>query len=77
MKPCLNLFKRPIHFVAGQDDPCIQNEKQFKQAVNHLKEVGYQQVDSQLFANMRHEILNEINHEMVYEHIIKKIKSWA
>lgn len=67
----------PIHFIAGQDDPCIQNEKQFKQAVNHLKEVGYQQVDSQLFANMRHEILNEINHEMVYEHIIKKIKSWA
>lgn len=66
----------PIHFIAGQDDPCIQNEKKFNEAVQCLKTCGYTQVSSHLFKGMRHEILNEVNKESVYQHILEKLKSW-
>lgn len=66
----------PIHFIAGQNDPCIQNEKKFYKSVHFLKKCGYTQVTSHLFKDMRHEILNEINKEEVYEHILKTLKSW-
>jgi hypothetical protein len=66
----------PIHFIAGEDDPCITNIKEFNNSVNVLKEVGYKNVSSQLFKNMRHEILNEVNKENVYKNILKTLKSW-
>lgn len=66
----------PIHFIAGSNDPCIVNQNKFHEAVNFMQKRGYQHVTSQLFENMRHEILNEKNHKIVYEHILKTIKSW-
>lgn len=66
----------PIHFIAGEKDPCITNINEFNKAVNLLKEVGYTKVTSQLFKNMRHEILNEIKKEDVYKNILKTLNSW-
>lgn len=66
----------PIHFIAGEDDPCITNTKEFNNSVNVLKEVGYKNVSSHLFKNMRHEILNEKKKEIVYQNILKTLNSW-
>lgn len=49
----------PIYFIAGADDPCIGNAKQFNKAVEFLRNRGYQSINSKLLPNMRHEILNE------------------
>lgn len=68
--------KLPILFLAGENDPCITNEKKFNEAVTLIKDVGYQQVSFQLFKNMQHEILNEKNKKIVYHSILKTIKSW-
>lgn len=67
----------PIHFIAGNEDPCIINEKEFLNAVQFLRDVGYQNVSSQLFNHMRHEILNEKNKKIVYKHILETLKFWA
>lgn len=66
----------PIHFVAGEKDPCIISIDQFHNAVDLMKKSGYQHVTSHLFKNMRHEILNETDHIIVYQHLIDIIKSW-
>lgn len=60
----------PILFISGRDDPCLINEKAFKQAVKHIKNSGYQDVNVILFDKMRHEILNEQNKQEVYNSII-------
>lgn len=56
----------PILFISGKEDPCLVNEKAFNQAVSHLKNQGYLYVNSILFEQMRHEILNEKDKETVY-----------
>lgn len=66
----------PIMFLAGENDPCITNEKKFNEAVHLLKEVGYNHVSSKLFKNMQHEILNEKNNEIVYHTILKALQFW-
>lgn len=66
----------PIMFLAGENDPCITNEKKFNEAVHLLKEVGYSHVSSKLFKNMQHEILNEKNNEIVYHTILKALQFW-
>lgn len=72
----LNNKQLPIHFIAGQNDPCIVNIKKFNQAVKFMQDIGYQHVTSYLFKGMQHEILNEKDKDLVYHHILKTIKSW-
>ena len=60
----------PIHFISGADDPCLTNHKKFAQAVQFLKKVGYQQVTSHLYPNMRHEILNETDKALVWNDVL-------
>lgn len=78
-KHCWNLKKQnlPIVFIAGQDDPCITNEQKFYQAVQFMRDIGYQNVSSHLFPKMRHEILNETRHQIVYQYILDILKSWS
>lgn len=60
----------PIRFIAGSTDPCIVNEKKFKEAAGFLKERGYQNVSARLFEGKRHEILNEDGKQEVYEDVL-------
>lgn len=66
----------PIQLIAGKNDPCIENEKKFNEAIQILKDVGYQNVSGHLFENMRHEILNETKYIDVYQFVEKTLKSW-
>jgi len=60
----------PIHFVAGAMDPVIMSKKDWELAQAFLKDVGYQNIKGKLYANMRHEILNELNNNGVFKDIL-------
>lgn len=59
----------PIIFLSGGDDPCIISVKDFHKAVNFMRARGYRRVESKLYSGMRHEILNEIHKEEVWQDI--------
>lgn len=60
----------PILFLSGSDDKVMKSEKKWHQAQEFLKSLGYQNISSHLYAGMRHEILNEIGHEKVYQDVL-------
>lgn len=61
----------PILFVAGEEDPCIINQRKFKQAGDCMKQVGYIHIEQKLYKKMRHEITNEIDKETVWNDIFQ------
>ena len=64
----------PILFIAGKDDPVIVSDKKFNAAIDFLKKQGYTNVSGKLFDGLRHEILNEKEHDIVYKYVIDFIK---
>ena len=60
-----------IYFISGTDDPCMISEKRFHQAAQHMADRGYMNVTSALYPYMRHEVLNEIGKEMVWDDILE------
>lgn len=70
--------KLPIAFLSGGDDSCMNGEKSLHDAALVMYDLGYHQVTSAIFTNMRHEILNEVEKEIVWADIldfIMKIQS--
>ena len=57
----------PIFFVSGEDDPVGDFGKQVKEAVQSVIDAGCRNVEMKLYPNDRHEILNELDRETVYE----------
>ena len=57
----------PILFVSGKDDPVGTFGKEVEASVESLKKVGAKEVSMKLYENDRHEILNEVDREQVYE----------
>lgn len=62
-----------LYVIAGENDPVIQNKIKFESLVKFLKEIGYRNVKSKLYKNMKHEILNEKDNKKVYEDILNFI----
>ena len=60
----------PILFIAGENDPVILGEKGWLDAQSFLLDLGYESVDGILYDEMRHEILNETDANLVYSDII-------
>ncbi len=65
-----NNLDLPIYFIAGNDDPVIKSKKDFNEAINFLKKIGYHNIDNTLYDDMSHEILNEVNNNLVYDDIL-------
>ena len=65
-----NNLKLPIYFIAGSDDPVITSIEAWNNAQKFLEKQGYQNISGTLYENMRHEILNEVQNEMVYNDIL-------
>jgi len=63
----------PILFVAGNADPVIDSEVKWQSAQDFLRSIGYTRISSKLYPNLRHEILNEIGKEEVYNDILEFI----
>lgn len=67
----LSNTKLPILFIAGSDDPIIVSEKKWIESQKFLKELGYLNIDNKLYYGMRHELLNEIDNQLVYDDIVQ------
>lgn len=59
----------PIFIIAGEDDPVIGNQKQFKHTIAFLQKKGYHNIKVKLYKGKRHDLLNENNKEMIYNDI--------
>lgn len=64
----------PILFIAGKDDPVIISKRDWEETQIFYKNIGYDSVKGILYKNMRHEILNEIDKDVVYEDILNFLK---
>lgn len=62
----------PILFVVGQDDPCADVPSGFKKSLNNLSRVGYQNIEANIYENMRHEIFNEKG----MKYVLKDVLVW-
>lgn len=60
----------PILVMAGMDDPVIQSKEKFIDAVAFLRQRGYNNLSSKLYPNMRHELLQEMENDVVYQDIL-------
>lgn len=60
----------PIFVIAGSKDPVIQDEKKFLELVDFLKELGYKDVTSKLYKDLKHEILNEEEKNIIYKDVL-------
>ena len=61
----------PIFFVSGSDDAVLVTEKKWRDSVEDMKRVGYQDVSCKLYPKLRHEIFNDIGGEEVMEDLLK------
>lgn len=64
----------PIHFISGENDPCMISPKAIGKAADHLRKQGYRNVDLKLYPGMRHEILNETDRMGVWQDILHKLQ---
>lgn len=65
-----NINDIPLLLVGGAEDSCIGGEKGKKTSINLLKSVGFNNILVIDYPNMRHEILNEVNKDIVILDII-------
>lgn len=65
----------PVLFTAGKEDPVGAYGQGVQQAAEAFRKVGMNKVSVKLYPLCRHEILNEINREDVYEDILTWIVS--
>jgi alpha-beta hydrolase superfamily lysophospholipase len=64
----------PVLFISGAEDPCMGNVRKFSKAVHAMRYAGYRRVKGRLYPGMRHEILNEKEHEKVFQDILIYMK---
>ena len=63
----------PVHLFAGTDDPVGEMGKGIRQHFRAIREAGIQKVTFRLFDGGRHEMLNELNAEDVWQHLLQCI----
>ncbi len=66
----------PVHFISGENDPCAPDRKGFDSAVACVKRDGYRNVTAKMYPNMRHEILNHAEHQLVYDDLLGLFDGW-
>ena len=61
----------PLLLISGGEDPVRNRRKGVKQVEELLKSIGMKNVKTILYSGARHEILNEINRQEVFEDIFQ------
>ena len=64
----------PVYFLAGSEDPVGSWGKGVLRTAQEFLKAGVHRVETHLYPGGRHEILNEINKEEVYEDLYKWIQ---
>ncbi len=60
----------PLLIIGGEEDKVIGGKKKFNHLIQFLKKCGYQNIQTKLYKNKRHELLNEVGKEEVYQDIL-------
>jgi alpha-beta hydrolase superfamily lysophospholipase len=60
----------PIYIISGDEDPVGAYGKLVKKLFNLYKKIGVKDVKMKLYPGSRHEILNEVNKNEVYEDLL-------
>jgi len=60
----------PIFLLSGVDDPCTGGDKGIADSMRVLVKAGFTEIKHAEYPNMRHEILNETEHQQVYHDIL-------
>lgn len=66
--------KLPVFFISGGDDPVGSYGKGVHQAADAFRSAGMEDVSLRLYPLCRHEILNEINRQEIYEDVLQWIE---
>ena len=61
----------PFLLISGRDDPCTGGEKGRADSEDRLRKAGFREIETVILDGMRHEILNEKEHETVYRRILE------
>lgn len=64
----------PIYFMSGTMDPVGECGKGVEKAYKNFKKAGMKNVDIRLYIDGRHEMLNELNKEEVYNDILRWLR---
>lgn len=64
----------PVTFLSGEDDPVMGGEEKLHDAARMMAGLGYNNVTAAIFSDMRHEILNEVDKELVWDDILNFVK---
>ena len=65
----------PVLFIAGGEDPVGSFGKGIHQAANAFRKAGMTDVQVKIYPDCRHEILNELNKEEVFEDVTNWIQN--
>lgn len=65
----------PVLFIAGGDDPVGSYGRGVRKTAEAFQKAGMTDVSTRIYPLGRHEILNEINKEEVYEDILQWVRS--
>ena len=65
----------PVFFIAGGDDPVGSYGKGVRKAAEAFRKAGMTDVSVRIYPLCRHEILNEINKEEIYEDVAQWLKA--
>lgn len=66
---------KPVYFMSGEEDPVGDYGKGVERAYKAFCDAGCQDVTIRLYPGGRHEMLNEINRDAVYQDILSWIDS--
>ena len=66
--------KLPVYFIAGGDDPVGDYGKSVRLAAEQFRKAGMEQVSEKIYPLCRHEILNELNKQEVFEDVALWLK---
>lgn len=60
----------PVFLIAGEEDPVGSYGEGPRQVEGWLREAGLQDIQLKLYPGMRHEVLNELGKEQVYQDVL-------
>ena len=67
----------PVLFIAGGEDPVGSYGKGVEQAASNFRKAGMVNVACKIYPECRHEILNELNRQEVYEDVAKWLEGYV
>lgn len=61
----------PILVISGEEDPVTGGEKGLSDTLDTLSKIGYYNIKNIVYPNMKHEVINEIGKDKVYQDILE------